>query len=140
MEFLNGHFRHVPLYHFRKGRIAMRVGRKLFDVYGERQCQNWSAFSHSVCENVERKKSWSNREESVKSAPEADIHRKKDILSIWRNFKSMYCSFRAAFKKPNYRYGMYWRSLLLQFLLEIYLDEEQLSFLSGYLSKVCYLQ
>lgn len=102
MEFLNGHFRHVSLYHSRKGGNALRVGRKLFDVYGERQCHNWFAFSRSVCENVERKISWSIREESVESAPEADIHRKKDVLSIWRNFKSMYCSFRAAFKKSNY--------------------------------------
>ena len=42
----DGHFRHILLYYFRKGKIVGQVRKKLYDVYGknsltERQCQNW---------------------------------------------------------------------------------------------------
>ena len=42
----NEHFRHILLFHFRKGKNAVQVAKKLCDVYGEeafkeRQCRNW---------------------------------------------------------------------------------------------------
>ena len=45
MEILDGHFRHILLYYFRKGKNAVQARKKLYDVYGEkslteRQCQN----------------------------------------------------------------------------------------------------
>ena len=48
MEFPDGHFRHILLYHFWKGKNAVQAQKKLYDVYGEkswieRQCQNWFA-------------------------------------------------------------------------------------------------
>ena len=48
MEIPDGHFRHILLYYFRKGKNAVQARKKLFDVYGEkslteRQCQNWFA-------------------------------------------------------------------------------------------------
>ena len=48
MEIPDGHFRHILLYYFRKGKNAVHARKKLYDVYGEkslteRQCQNWFA-------------------------------------------------------------------------------------------------
>ena len=48
MEIRDGHFRHILLYYFRKGKNAVQARKKLYDVYGEkslteRQCQNWCA-------------------------------------------------------------------------------------------------
>ena len=48
MEIPDGHFRHILLYYFRKGKNAVQARKKLYDVYGEislteRQCQNWFA-------------------------------------------------------------------------------------------------
>ena len=48
MEIQDGHFRHILLYYFRKGKNAVQAQKKLYDVYGEkslteRQCQNWFA-------------------------------------------------------------------------------------------------
>ena len=45
MEILDGHFTHILLYYFRKGKNAVQARKKLHDVYGEkslteRQCQN----------------------------------------------------------------------------------------------------
>ena len=45
MEILDGHFRHILLYYFRKGKNAVQARKKLYDVYGEKsltdlQCQN----------------------------------------------------------------------------------------------------
>ena len=46
MEIPDGHFRHILLYYFRKGKNAVQARKKLYDVYGEKslmehQCQNW---------------------------------------------------------------------------------------------------
>ena len=46
MEILGGHFPHISLDYFRKGKNAVQARKKLYDVYGEkslteRQCQNW---------------------------------------------------------------------------------------------------
>ena len=46
MEIPDGHFRHILLYYFRKGKNAVQARKKLYDVYGEkslteRECQNW---------------------------------------------------------------------------------------------------
>ena len=48
MEIRDGHFRHIFLYYFRKGKKAIQARKKLYDVYDgnsltERQCQNWFA-------------------------------------------------------------------------------------------------
>ena len=48
MEIPEGHFRHILLFYFQKGKNAAQTHRKLRDVYGdeclsERQCQNWFA-------------------------------------------------------------------------------------------------
>ena len=48
MEIPDGHFRHILLYYFWKGKNAVQARKKLYDVYGEkslteRQCQNWFA-------------------------------------------------------------------------------------------------
>ena len=48
MEIPDGHFRHILLYYFRKGKNAVQARKKLYDVYSEkslteRQCQNWFA-------------------------------------------------------------------------------------------------
>ena len=48
----DGHFRHILLYYFRKGKSAVQDQKKLHDVYGEeslteRQCQNWFAHFRS---------------------------------------------------------------------------------------------
>ena len=48
MEIPDGHFRHILLYYFRKGKNAVQALKKLHDVYSiksltERQCQNWFA-------------------------------------------------------------------------------------------------
>ena len=48
MEIPDGHFHHILLFHFRKGKSAVQAHRKLCDVYGgeclsKRQCQNWFA-------------------------------------------------------------------------------------------------
>ena len=48
MEIPDGHFRHILLYYFRKGKNAVQARKKFYDVYGEkslieRQCQNWFA-------------------------------------------------------------------------------------------------
>nr|XP_033203677.1 histone-lysine N-methyltransferase SETMAR-like [Bombus vancouverensis nearcticus] len=48
MEERGAHFRHILLYHFRKGKNASQAHKKLCAVYGnealkERQCQNWFA-------------------------------------------------------------------------------------------------
>ena len=48
MEIPYGHFRHILLYYFRKGKNAVQARKKLYDVYGEkslteRQCRNWFA-------------------------------------------------------------------------------------------------
>ena len=45
MEIPDGHFRHILLYYFRKGKNALQARKKLYGVYGEkplteRQCQN----------------------------------------------------------------------------------------------------
>ena len=42
----DGHFRHILLYYFRKGKNVVQARKKLYDVYGEkslteRQCRNW---------------------------------------------------------------------------------------------------
>ena len=52
MEIPAGHFRHILLFYFRKGKNAAQAHRKLCVVYGneclsERQWQNWSARSRS---------------------------------------------------------------------------------------------
>ena len=46
MKNLDGHFRHILLYYFRKVKNTVQARKKLYDVYGEkslteRQCQNW---------------------------------------------------------------------------------------------------
>ena len=46
MEIPEGHFRHILLFYFRKGKNAAQAHRKLCGVYDdecltERQCQNW---------------------------------------------------------------------------------------------------
>ena len=48
MEIPDGHFHHILLYYFRKGKNALQARKKLHEVYGEkslteRQCQNWFA-------------------------------------------------------------------------------------------------
>ena len=48
MEIPEGHFRHILIFYFRKGKNAAQAHRKLCGVYGdeclsERQCQNWFA-------------------------------------------------------------------------------------------------
>ena len=48
MEIPDGHFCHILLYYFRKGKNAVQARKKLYDVYGEkslteRQCENWFA-------------------------------------------------------------------------------------------------
>ncbi|GFW37562.1 histone-lysine N-methyltransferase SETMAR [Trichonephila clavipes] len=48
MESDKQHFRHILLFYYRKGKIAVQARKKLTDVYGEgvltvRQCQNWFA-------------------------------------------------------------------------------------------------
>ena len=48
MEIPDGHFCHILLYYFRKGKNAMQAWKKLYDVYDEKsltesQCQNWFA-------------------------------------------------------------------------------------------------
>ena len=48
MEISGGHFCHILLYYFPKGKGAVQVQKKLYDVYAEkslteRQCQNWFA-------------------------------------------------------------------------------------------------
>ena len=48
MEITGGHFRHILLYYFRKGKNAVQARKNLYDVHGEkslteRQCQNWFA-------------------------------------------------------------------------------------------------
>ena len=48
MEIPDGHFRHILLYYFRKGKNAVQAQKKFYDVYGEkslteRQCQIWFA-------------------------------------------------------------------------------------------------
>ncbi|XP_068974748.1 histone-lysine N-methyltransferase SETMAR-like [Bombus flavifrons] len=48
MEEQDAHFRHILLYHFRKGKNALQAHKKLYAVYEneaskERQCQNWFA-------------------------------------------------------------------------------------------------
>ena len=45
MEIADGHFHHILLYYFRKGKNAVQAQKKLYDVYGEKsltggQCQN----------------------------------------------------------------------------------------------------
>ena len=52
MKIPDGHFRHILLYCFRKGKNAVRARKKLYDVYGEKsltehQCQNWFAHFRS---------------------------------------------------------------------------------------------
>ena len=44
----DGHFRHILLYYFRKGKKAVQLQEKLYDVYSEKsltehECQNWFA-------------------------------------------------------------------------------------------------
>ena len=48
MEIPDGHFRHILLYSFRKGKNAVQARKKFYDFFGEkslteRQCQNWFA-------------------------------------------------------------------------------------------------
>ena len=48
MEIRDGHFRHLLLYYFRKGKNAVQARKKLYDGYSgksltERQCQSWFA-------------------------------------------------------------------------------------------------
>ena len=48
MEIPGGHFHHILLYYYRKGKNALQAREKFYDVYGEkllteRQCQNWFA-------------------------------------------------------------------------------------------------
>ena len=48
MEIPDGHFRHMLLYYFRKGKNAVQARKKLYGIYDkksltERQCQNWFA-------------------------------------------------------------------------------------------------
>ena len=48
MEIPDGHYRHILLYYFRKGKNAVQARKKLYDVYGdksltERHFQNWFA-------------------------------------------------------------------------------------------------
>ena len=49
MEIPNGHFRHILLYYFRKGKNAVQAQKRYYDVYGEktlteRQCQWFAHF------------------------------------------------------------------------------------------------
>ena len=53
MEIPGGHFPHILLYYFRRGKNAVQAWKKLYDVYSEkslteRQCQNWFARFRSV--------------------------------------------------------------------------------------------
>ena len=48
MEIPDGHFRHILLCYYQKGKNAVQARKKLYDVYGEkslteRQCRNWFA-------------------------------------------------------------------------------------------------
>ena len=46
MEIPDGHFRHILLYYFRKGKSAVQTRKKLYDAYGEKsltELQNWFA-------------------------------------------------------------------------------------------------
>ena len=48
MEIPDGHFCHILLYYFQKGKKAVQAKKKVYDAYGEkslteRQCQNWLA-------------------------------------------------------------------------------------------------
>ena len=48
MEIPDGHFRHILIYYFRKGKNAVQARKKSYDDYGEKsltecQCQNWFA-------------------------------------------------------------------------------------------------
>ena len=36
MEIPGGHFRHILLYYFQKGKNAVQGRKKLYDVYGEK--------------------------------------------------------------------------------------------------------
>ena len=36
MKIPKGHFRHILLYYFRKGKNAVQARKKLYDVYGEK--------------------------------------------------------------------------------------------------------
>ena len=52
MKIPDGHYRHILLYYFRKGKNAVRARKKLYDIYGkksltERQCQDLFARFHS---------------------------------------------------------------------------------------------
>ena len=58
MEIPEGHFRHILLFYFRKGKNATQAYRKLCGVYSdqclsERQCQNWFARFRSGNFNVQ---------------------------------------------------------------------------------------
>ena len=48
MEIPDGHFRHILLYYFRKGKNTVQARKNLYDIYGEksltkRQYMNWFA-------------------------------------------------------------------------------------------------
>ena len=48
MEISDGHFCHILLYYFRKGKNAVQAWKNLYDLYGEKSltecpCQNWFA-------------------------------------------------------------------------------------------------
>ena len=52
MEIPDGQFRHILLYYFPKGKDAVQVQKKLYDVYAEKsltehQCQHWFVRFHS---------------------------------------------------------------------------------------------
>ena len=36
MEIPDGHFRHILIYYFQKGKNAVQTRKKLYDVYGEK--------------------------------------------------------------------------------------------------------
>ena len=44
-----------------------------------------------VYDNVVRKRSWSKRDELARSTSKADIHQKKVMLSVWWDFKGIFC-------------------------------------------------
>ena len=74
MEIPQGHFRHILLFYFRKGKNAAQGHRKLWDFHGdeclsERQCQNWFARFRS-----------GNFDVKDESRPGRPIHEKVDEI------------------------------------------------------------
>ena len=96
METLGGHFRHILLYYFRKGKNAVQPRENFYDVYGEKSFARFRSGDFNlkdekwvVYDNVVRKRSWSKRDKSAQSTSKADIHQNKVMLSVWWDFKSI---------------------------------------------------